>query len=225
METVIEELISFLKKKDPKLQLEACNTVLGLTGCEEGKNFIIANFTIVKCLVDHGFNASAPSDIRLAALQILINLSSESTFCHKLTEQAESNDFYQKLVDSVLLKDNQHANLSCQLLSNITRFTICAEKVVDMLNSEFNVSKRTLQCCINALNMKNYNAFCSLDYLANFLCNITQTTAGRKLLCSNVNFLPKLLPFIGNMESLVRRRGIVGTVRNCCFERGKNINS
>jgi hypothetical protein len=219
MEKLVEELKEFLGKDDSVIQLEACNTLLGLTGSSEGREFITSNFALVACV--QRLAVTSRQEVQRPALEILINLSGESGFCEKLCEQESYMAFIQQLMDSILLKDNLQASLLSQLLSNLTRFSNGAEKAVKLLTNERNLSQKSLDGLITALNVKDFNAVCSMEYLANFFCNITQTATGRKLMCSNLNYLPKLFPFIGNMESLLRRRGIVGAVRNCCFARGQ----
>jgi hypothetical protein len=59
-----------------------------------------------------------------------------------------------------------------------------------------------------------------LDFLANVIFNVTQHVEGRRLLMLHAGegcVLQRLVPFMSHASD-IRRGGIVGAVRNCCFE-------
>lgn len=56
------------------------------------------------------------------------------------------------------------------------------------------------------------------EYVANILVNITRLDSGRKVVLDmSRNILRQILPQIDS-RSVIRRQGVAGTVRNCCFD-------
>ncbi|KAF1549641.1 hypothetical protein FQV10_0003671, partial [Eudyptes schlegeli] len=59
--------------------------------------------------------------------------------------------------------------------------------------------------------------------LGPLLCNLSQLPEGRRgLLDRSRRSVQRLLPFTQCEDSAVRRRGVVGALRNCCFEYGES---
>lgn len=59
----------------------------------------------------------------------------------------------------------------------------------------------------------------NLNYLAAVFSNLSQTSTFRNLVSkSETRLLPRLLPFISHETSLIRRGGIVGLLKNICFD-------
>lgn len=59
----------------------------------------------------------------------------------------------------------------------------------------------------------------SLNYLAAVFSNLSQTSIFRSLVAkSETRLLPRLLPFVQHETSLIRRGGIVGLLKNICFD-------
>ena len=66
-----------------------------------------------------------------------------------------------------------------------------------------------------SFNKKNQN----LHYLASVFSNLSQTSKFRQLTASSTTrILPRLLPFISHETSIIRRGGIVGLLKNICFD-------
>ncbi|NXV93497.1 HGH1 protein, partial [Calonectris borealis] len=58
--------------------------------------------------------------------------------------------------------------------------------------------------------------------LGPLLCNLSQLPEGRRgLLDRSRCSVQRLLPFTQYTDSAVHRRGVVGALRNCCFEYGE----
>ncbi|NXN30013.1 HGH1 protein, partial [Nycticryphes semicollaris] len=58
--------------------------------------------------------------------------------------------------------------------------------------------------------------------LGPLLCNLSQLPEGRReLLDRSRRSVQRLLPFTQYKDSTDHRRGIVGALRNCCFEYGE----
>ncbi|NWW03281.1 HGH1 protein, partial [Oreocharis arfaki] len=58
--------------------------------------------------------------------------------------------------------------------------------------------------------------------LGALLCNLSQAPEGRRaLLDRSRRAVQRLLPLVRGPGSAELRRGVVGALRNCCFEHGK----
>ena len=69
---------------------------------------------------------------------------------------------------------------------------------------------------------ENYNKFAKLHYLGPLLSNLTQIKDARLALLDKEHYvIQRLLPYTEYADSLVRRGGIVGALKNCCFETGE----
>uniref|UniRef100_A0A2K5EHM2 Protein HGH1 homolog n=1 Tax=Aotus nancymaae TaxID=37293 RepID=A0A2K5EHM2_AOTNA len=76
-----------------------------------------------------------------------------------------------------------------------------------------------LERLVRALCTPGYNARAPLHYLAPLLSNLSQRPAARAfLLDPDRCVVQRLLPLTQYPDSSVRRGGVVGTLRNCCFE-------
>lgn len=59
----------------------------------------------------------------------------------------------------------------------------------------------------------------NLHYLASLFSNLSQTSKFRSMIAtSTTRLLPRLLPFISHETSIIRRGGIVGLLKNICFD-------
>ncbi|XP_015445705.1 protein HGH1 homolog [Pteropus alecto] len=76
-----------------------------------------------------------------------------------------------------------------------------------------------LERLVLALCTPGYNARAPLHYLGPLLSNLSQRPAARAfLLDPDRCVVQRLLPLTQYPDSTVRRGGVVGTLRNCCFE-------
>ncbi|NWI69082.1 HGH1 protein, partial [Todus mexicanus] len=59
-------------------------------------------------------------------------------------------------------------------------------------------------------------------HLGPLLCNLTQLAeARRQLLDRSRRSVQRLLPLVQCRDSVAQRRGVVGALRNCCFQYGE----
>lgn len=99
------------------------------------------------------------------------------------------------------------------VLSNLTRVELLVHSILDTLEPSLQqVSKAFAQLDYNKKKSK-------LHYLAPIFCNLTQVPRGRELCCQpKYRLLEKLLPFASFEESVVRRGGTIGIIKNICFD-------
>lgn len=101
------------------------------------------------------------------------------------------------------------------VMSNVSRRHNQNEAIVD----ELEVTGNLLDQLVSSFTKLDYNlAKCNLHYLSSIFSNISQSPRGRDMFCSNENdLLQRLLPFI-NYENAIRRGGIIGLLKNICFD-------
>ena len=209
----VSQLATFLKK-DARVDLKvsALTYILGLTGSPDGLDCIYSHKEILLPalleLTEDELSAIA-NDSYLALVNIATNarLSRELVLLHVTP----------KLMTSLL--DPKCTDHVTMILSNLTRGNEGSVAVLKFLQDDNSTVK------LHQL----VGLFCSnrttkFHYLAMVFSNISQLPNGRKLFLNPQQcLLQRLLPFINYQESLVRRGGVVGLVRNLCFETGKGI--
>lgn len=102
------------------------------------------------------------------------------------------------------------------VLSNITRPQHLIEKIVELIER----SGITFDVIVNAFTkVKFNNKGAKLDYLAPVLSNLSQSHTVRKYILDKEKcVVQRLLPYTEYKDSTLRRGGIIGTLKNCCFE-------
>ena len=131
-------------------------------------------------------------------------------------------DFLTFLLQYILKLDSVLADIACQILSNMSRFEGCAAKIIrTMVDKKETIGFDKL---IQVFCRENYNKFAKLHYLGPLLSNLTQIKDARLALLDKENYvIQRLLPYTEYSDSLVRRGGIVGALKNCCFETGEQM--
>eukprot|EP01126_Amoeba_proteus_P048936 TRINITY_DN5684_c0_g2_i3.p1 TRINITY_DN5684_c0_g2~~TRINITY_DN5684_c0_g2_i3.p1 ORF type:complete len:341 (+),score=78.96 TRINITY_DN5684_c0_g2_i3:278-1300(+) len=149
-----------------------------------------------------------------AVLSSLINFSIDPAFL----QQMVVNNVVSRLIDGILDKENKIVELYTILLSNVSRDERGARKVVqvgDALQGYY-VSK-LLDLFLESQKVSG-NQRDDYSWVASILENITQIQEARDLLMEKSRgMFTKLLPFIVH-PNLVRRRGVLGVIKNCLFE-------
>ena len=148
-----------------------------------------------------------------------MNLTTEQETCSKILSFSTEPDFLTFLLEYILKPDSALADIACQILSNISRFEGCAAKLIRKIidNKETVGFDRLIQVFCR----EDYNKNAKLHYLGPLLSNLTQIKEARLALLDKKHYvIQRLLPYTEYAESLVRRGGIVGALKNCCFETG-----
>ncbi len=149
----------------------------------------------------------------------VINLTTEENICEKLFSLNMEPDVVTYLLQYVLKEDSLHADPACQILSNISRVESCAGKIVrTMVEKKDSIGFQQL---IQVFCRENFNKNAQLHFLGPFLSNLTQAPEARfHVLDRRQCVVQRLLTYTEYEYSKVRRGGIVGALRNCCFETG-----
>jgi len=221
MESQLEEVILFLKNNSRiELKSVALSNIVSLTGTKEGVEFIVANNQLLRTLVELLTDPSYV--IAKDACFALINISanSESTSKGLLKSSPTCNEgigLLQIILSNILNPESKITDPLLSILSNITRSESLAEKVIqEMLKIDECILDR-LVATFTKIDFNKHNQ--NLNYLAAAFSNLSQTSAFRNLVAKlETRLLPRLLPFIHHETSLIRRGGIVGVLKNICFD-------
>ena len=228
----ILELIHFLSQEQrPDVKAIALQQIQGLTGSKDGLELIkkcaINNCSLeVTNLFQHLSTITAGTDQVLAkdAALALINLSSDK----ELASLALTNGDFDKALDksivpelwSVLEDPNSSiADPVCMIFCNIsTHDSQTCGQVFKSLSGQrtFSIDRIITIFAKEGYNKKGAN----MHYLAPFISNLSQLSDVREQLMDKNNpvALSRLLAFTQYPGSRVRRGGVIGALRNCCFE-------
>ena len=209
----LDELFSFLSL-NTRLDLKstALEYVLGMTGSEEGRSFVKNNQEVMRLLLE--LTTDEQPLISRDAHLALLNLSAVDELAEHLIDLEVIPRFLEFLVDSKWT----HADMICMILSNLTRQGKGADAFVKAVTTD---GKPSLFQLIDVFDRTGYNKDANFHYLGAVFSNVTQTPAARILLLDRSRcIVPRLLPYTQFQGSVIRRGGVVGLLRNLCFEVG-----
>ena len=211
----LEELCQFLT---PSTRLDVKSTaldyVLGLTGSVDGIELVKKRRSVLKQLLDLTMDTRQPVVSRDAHLALL-NASADKELAKSLLEL----DVVPRLLEFVANPEWVEADKVCTILSNLTSTEEGAATVVKALTADR--AKVTLHQLVDIFGRMDFNKNANFHYLATLFSNISQLSAARLLFLDRRKcIVPQLLLFTQADASVVRRGGVVGLLRNLCFEVG-----
>jgi len=213
-EDPVKELTAFLKI-DSRYDVKTATlqTVLGLTGSEDGRQQLLASQDLLAHLKQ--LIADDPSPASKDACLVLLNLSGHASAATPLLA-APGPETARLLLSHAVRADSPLADKCCMTLANLSRTTLTCRRLWQSLQD----SEVTVERLVRALCQRGYNtAGAKLDYLGPLLSNLTQLPEARKYLLDREQVVfQRLLPFTEYQDSLVRRGGVVGAIKNCCFD-------
>ncbi|XP_028303404.1 protein HGH1 homolog [Gouania willdenowi] len=209
-EAEVSELLQFLTPgARPDVKGRATDYMLGMSGHRDGCRFLRSAPDLIRCLF------ALTSDPSIAIVKdcyhILINLSADETLHQVLVTEVQ--------ILPVLLKNLQDpdyvfSDQISSILSNLTRHTPTCRTVLKVLQEKLGLAELVQIFCTEGFNKK-----AKLHYLAPLLSNLTQLPEARSfLMAPDRCVIQRLLPFTQYAASVVRRGGVIGTLRNCCFD-------
>ncbi|XP_059411842.1 protein HGH1 homolog [Carassius carassius] len=206
-----KELLSFLTlemRADVKGQ--ATGYILGLTGNRDGCRYLRSKPDFLKALVTLTRDPSIA--IVKDCYHALINLSADETLHHPLIKET---DLLSILFQNLLDPEYMFADRICTILSNLSRHErTCRDVFSALQEQEIGLDKVVEIFCTEGFNKK-----ASLHYLGPLLSNLTQLPEARHFILNRDRcVIQRLLPYTQYKESITRRGGVVGTLRNCCFD-------
>ncbi|KAH6822410.1 ARM repeat superfamily protein [Perilla frutescens var. hirtella] len=212
MATELEELIGFLSHPSPPIKKAAVNIVRDYTGSEEGiqslgKYFAVAVPSLFLILAEK-------KEVSEPAAEALVNLSQVPDLAGKMVEMGII-----KIVMDILYKlecDIKH--LLVMLIVNLTQLDVGIESLLQNEDEKMQglyIMKLVRSFCTSSSEKKGDDPF---EHVASILVNISQKETGRKLLLDPKRGLLKQIIRQFDSPSPLRKKGVSGTIRNCCFE-------
>lgn len=209
-ETETAELLSFLTPDTrPDVKGQATEYILGLSGNRDGCHFLRSKPDLLAALF------ALTSDPSIAIVKdcyhILINLSADETVHQVLVSHVKVLPvLFKNLVDPEYTFSDQISTI----LSNLTRHEKTCKTVFKVLQESVGLAQLVEIFCT-----EGYNKQAKLHYLGPLLSNMTQLPEARNYMMDKDRcVIQRLLPFTQYQASVVRRGGVVGTLRNCCFD-------
>ncbi|XP_073130700.1 uncharacterized protein [Henckelia pumila] len=211
MATELEELLGFLSSSSPPIRKAAVSIVRDYTGSEDGLQslgkYFSVSFPSLALLLSENKEVSEP------AAAALVNLSQNPSFAEKMVEMG----IIKTSVDILYRKDCDITHLLIMLLVNLTRLDSGIEYLLQQGDEKMHglyVMKLVRSFCTSS-SEKRGDPF---EHVASILVNISQKEAGRKLLLDPKRGLLKQIIRQFDSSSSLRKKGVSGTIRNCCFE-------
>ena len=238
MTAQLQELFSFLSL-DSRVDLKtiALDYILGLTGSEDGRAMIKNSQPVIRLLLQ--LTSDKQSVITKDANLVLLNLSSSKDVAETMLDL----DVIPKLLVHLVNPEYAQSDAVCMTLSNLTQTEKGSELFLTSImkseqaqtaepsataSSASTVSATagtavpSLYQLVDIFDRKGYNKHANFHYLATVFLNITQLSLTRQLFLDRKKcILPRLIPYTQFHESEIRRGGIVGLLRNLCFEVGQ----
>ncbi|KAK6931222.1 Protein HGH1 N-terminal [Dillenia turbinata] len=211
MATEQEELIEFLSSPSPPIKKAAVDIVRGLTGSQDGlqslSNYSSILFPPLSTLLGENKEVSEP------AAEALVNLSQNSDVASKMIAMG----MITKVMDILYNPNSSISRLLVMLLVNLTQLDAGISSLLQTEDEKLHglyVMKLVRSFC-TSLDGKNDDPF---EHVGSILVNISKSGAGRKILLDPKRGLVKQIIRQFDSTSLLRKKGVSGTIRNCCFE-------
>lgn len=210
---------------DNRLDLKTCalEHILSITGSNEGKELLLKLPDLLKQLIVLTQDPSAvvSKDAALAIINITADEAGANAFLiisESLPKEKEKycHNLVQVCISSIMDKNSNLADPCCMILSNMTRPLQLVDRIVMLIER----SGYRWDAIVAAFTAKQYNNNgAKLHYLGPVFSNLSQSSHVRKYLMDRSrSVLQRLLSFTEFKESTVRRGGIIGTLKNCCFD-------
>ncbi|KAA8593680.1 hypothetical protein FQN60_009796 [Etheostoma spectabile] len=204
------ELLSFLTPDTrPDVKGHTTGYILGMSGHRDGCRFLRSKSDLLVALF------ALTSDPSIAIVKdcyhIFINLSADETLHQVLLANVK---ILPVLLKRVLDPGYLFSDQICTILSNLTRHVKTCKTVFQVLQEEVGLAQLVEVFCT-----EGYNKKANFNYLGPLLSNLTQLPEARNYIMDKDRcVIQRLLPFTQYQASAVRRGGVIGTLRNCCFD-------
>lgn len=200
------ELLQFLAPGSRvDVKIGAVQYLLGVSGTPQGRRSLCQIPGLLAAILD----LTSLSPIIRDSYHILVNVTSDPTSHSALLDVPA---LLPTLIGRLFDPQYEYADSVCSALCNLSREEESCRSVISALPSS------GLGQIVDMICGPQYNPSCTLDYLGPLLCNLTQLAEGRDFLLDRSRCLiQRLLPYTHGSSSVLRRGGIVGTLRNCCF--------
>ncbi|XP_068598727.1 protein HGH1 homolog [Brachionichthys hirsutus] len=204
------ELLSFLAPAThPRVKGQSTEYLLGLSGSRDGRGFLRSRPDLLAALF--ALTCDPSTAIVKDCYCTFINLSADETLHQVLVADV---NVLPELLKNLLDPEYLFSDQICTVLSNLSRHEKTCKTVLKVLQDGPGLGQLVEVFCNCA-----YNKKATLHYLGPLLSNLTQLPEARRyVLDKDRCVVQRLLPFIEYQPSHIRRGGVVGTLRNCCFD-------
>ncbi|KAL6505604.1 hypothetical protein OROHE_022983 [Orobanche hederae] len=210
MATELEELLGFLSSSSPPA---AVGIVRDYTGSEDGLRSLGRYFSVAVPSLSRLLVEEKTWDVSEPAAEALVNLSQVSDLAEKMVKMG----IIKMVMDILYNQDCDITHLLVMLLVNLTQLDVGIESLLQHGDEKMHglyIMKLVRSFCMSSSENKGD----PFEHVASILVNISQKAAGRKLLLDPKRGLLKQIIRQFDSPSLLRKKGVSGTIRNCCFE-------
>ncbi|KAL7110198.1 hypothetical protein ACP275_05G010000 [Erythranthe tilingii] len=211
MATELEELLGFLSSPSPPIKKAAVNILRDYTGSEDGLRSLGKYSSVAVPSLSHLL--AEKKEVSEPAAEALVNLSQNHDLAEKMVEmglvKAVMNILYRQACDI--------PHLLVMLLVNLTQLDVGIQSLLQNEDEKMRglyIMKLVRSFCTSS-SQKEGDPF---EHVASILVNISQKEDGRKLLLDPKRGLMKQIIRQFDSPSTLRKKGVSGTIRNCCFE-------
>ncbi|XP_040190279.1 protein HGH1 homolog [Rana temporaria] len=184
------------------VKMGAVQCVLGVSGTPEGRRSLCQFPGLVAAI----FDLTSDPPVTRDSYHILVNLTSDPASHRPLLDVPA---LLPTLIGRLFQPKYEYTDSVCSALCNLSREEEPCRAILTALPPTGLAQIVEMICGPQHTN---------LQYLGPLLCNLTQLTEGRDFLLDRSRCaLQRLLPHAHTPGSGIRRGGIVGTLRNCCF--------
>ncbi|XP_057542501.1 uncharacterized protein LOC130820952 isoform X1 [Amaranthus tricolor] len=211
MATELEELLDFLSSPSPPVKKAAVDIVRGLTGSEDGMQALAKYSKVVLSKLSNLLGD--PKEVSEPAAESLVNLSQNSD----LAGQMISTGMVKQTMDILYKPESTIRRLLVMLLVNLTQLDAGIASLLQAEDEKLQglyVKKLVRSFCRSP----DENQGDPFEHVGSILVNISKKEAGRKILLDPKSGLLKQIIMQFDSTSLLRKQGVSGTIRNCCFE-------
>lgn len=211
MATELEELLDFLSSPSPPLKRAAVDIVRGLTGSVDGMQSLAEYSKVV--LAKLSDLLGDPKEVSEPAAESLVNLSQN----FDLAEQMISTGMVKKAMDLLYKPEYAVRHLLVMLLVNLTQLDAGIASLLQVEDEKMQ-GLYVLKLVRSFCRSPDENQGDPFEHVGSILVNISKKEAGRKILLDPKRGLLKQIIMQFDSTSPVRKKGVSGTIRNCCFE-------
>ncbi|XP_068093987.1 protein HGH1 homolog isoform X2 [Hyperolius riggenbachi] len=211
--SLASELLTFLcPSARADVKSHAVEYVLGVSGTSEGRRSLCDLPGLLTALF--ALTSDPLPTVIQDAYHILVNLTSDPCTHRALLDVPT---LLPTLTSRLFDPQYVYSDSICSALCNLSREEESCRAVLATLESP-GISK-----ILDIMCGPRYNPAATLEYLGPLMCNLTQLSEGRDFLLDRDRcVIQRILSHTHIQGSVVRRGGIVGTLRNCCFNHGNH---
>eukprot|EP00261_Vitis_vinifera_P007217 XP_002275397.2 PREDICTED: protein HGH1 homolog [Vitis vinifera] len=211
MPTELEELVGFLSAPSPQVKKAAVDIVQGLTGSEDGLQSLCSHSDVLIPSLSRVL--SEKKEVSEPAAEALINLSQKPEQAAKMVAMG----MIKTAMDILYKQGSGITRLLVMLLVNLTQSD-------DGIASLLQTGDEKIQ---GLYLMKLVRSFCTsstettddpFEHVGSILVNISKKDSGRKMLLDPKRGMLKQIVRQFDSTNPLRKKGVSGMIRNCCFE-------